>query len=124
MMTTTIDADTRRRGEAVCARLLDEIEKLGIAPGRLARLPAYDQAEFESSKDPYSGEETLCGHWRDARGHSIGQMKFHGDGSFYAEFDVVLPHPTDPCWFVEGVTAWGRGDAIKSEAKLLETLGE
>lgn len=123
-MMTTIDDESRRRAEAVCARLRGEIEKLGIAPERLARLPVYDQAEFETSKDPYSGEETLCGHWRDARGHSIGQMKFHGDGSFYAEFDVVLPHPGDPRWFVEGVTAWGRGDAIKSEAKLLEALGE
>lgn len=123
-MMTTIDDESRRRGEAVCARLLGEIEKLGIAPDRLARRPVYDQAEFETSKDPYSGEETLCGHWRDARGYSIGQMKFHGDGSFYAEFDVVLPHPGDPRWFVEGVTVWGRGDAIKSEAKLLEALGE
>ncbi|QJD28624.1 hypothetical protein [Methylococcus geothermalis] len=119
-----MDAGMKQRGEAVCARLRREIEKLGIAPDRLTRLPVYDEAEFEASKDPYSGEETLCGRWRDARGHSIGQMKFHGDGSFYAEFDVVLPHPGDPRWFVEGVTAWGRGDVIKSEAKLLEALGE
>lgn len=112
----------RQQGEAVCARLLSEIRKLGYAPEQLKSAPVYDQASLETSKDPYSGEETLCASWKDGHGHRIGEMKFHGDGSFYAEYDVVLPHPTDPRWFVEGVVVWGKDDTIKSEAKLLPAL--
>ena len=111
-------------GEAVCARLLTEIHKLGFMPGQLSQTPLYDQAGFETSEDPYSGEHTLCAYWKNSKGYRIGEMKFHGDGSFYAEYDVVLPHPRDPRWFVEGVVAWGRDNVIKSEAKLLPALGE
>jgi hypothetical protein len=112
------------REEAVCARLLSEIHKLGFTPEQLLRTPIYDQASQEISTDPYSGEDTLCLYWQNSHGHRVGQMKFHGDGSFYAEYDVVLPHPRDPRWFVEGVVAWGRDDLIKSEAKLLPALGD
>jgi hypothetical protein len=111
-------------GEVVCARLLDEIIRLGFEPDQLTQLPVYNLAKTERSKDPYSGEETLCLFWQNLRGHRIGQILFHGNGSFYAEYDVVLPHPTDARWFVEGVTAWGHNDVIKSEAKLLPALGD
>jgi len=114
-----------QRGEAVCVRLTDEIRKLGFPEEQIARLrPDYAAARFETSTDPYSGETTRCGTWHDARGQRIGEIKFHGDGSFFAEFDVVLPHPEDSRWFVEGVTAWGRGDIIKAEPKLLPSLGD
>lgn len=112
----------KQHGEAICTRLLSEMLKLGFLPEQLPHKPVYDQARFETSKDPYSGQETLCGYWQNPRGHRIGEMKFHGDGSFYAEYDVVLPHPKDPRWFVEGVLAWGRGEDIKTEAKLLPAL--
>jgi hypothetical protein len=111
-------------GEAVCARLLTEIHKLGFLPGQLDNAPIYGQAKFETSRDPYSGDNTVCAYWQNPHGFRIGQMKFHGDGSFYAEYDVVQPHPRDPRWFVEGVVAWGRDDVIKGEAKLLPALGD
>jgi hypothetical protein len=114
----------KQQGEAVCGRLLSEIHKLGFLPDQLTHAPVYDEASFETSKDPYSGEDTLCAYWQNPRGYRVGHMKFHGDGSFYAEYDVVLPHPKDPRWFVEGVVAWGRDDIIKSEAKLLLALSE
>lgn len=112
----------RKQGQAVCARLLSEIHKLGYTPDQLRHAPVYDQGSLESSKDPYSGEETRCVIWKDPHGHRIGEMKFHGDGSFYAEYDVVMPHPTDPRWFVEAVVAWGKDELIKSEARLLSAL--
>lgn len=114
----------RARGEAICARLLTEIHKLGFLPGQLKNTPNYEEGAIETSKDPYSGEDTLCLSWKNPAGSRIGLMKFHGDGSFYAEYDVVQPHPRDPRWFVEGVVAWGRDDTIKSEAKLLPALAE
>lgn len=114
----------KQQGDAVCARLVAEIHKLGFLPQQRVREPVYDAAAFERSRDPYSGEETHCAYWYDGNGHRIGQLKFHGDGSFYAEYDVILPHPKDPRWFVEGVVAWGRDNVIKSEAKLLPALGD
>lgn len=123
-MTNPTEVTQKIRAEAVCTRLLNEIRKLGFEPGQLAHTPNYEQADCESSKDPYSGEETFCLYWKDRRGHRLGEMKFHGDGSFYAEYDVVQPHPSDPRWFVEAVVAWGRDDSIKSEPKLLPALGE
>jgi hypothetical protein len=47
------------------------------------------------------------------------EQALNSDGTFYAEYDVVKPHPEKAKWFVEGVTAWGKADQIKSEAKLL-----
>lgn len=106
-------------GEAVCARLAEEIRKLGFAGGG----PVYAEAGFSRAKDPYSGEDSLVGVWRDARGGRLGEIKFHGDGSFYAEYDVALPHPRDGRWFVEAVVAWGRDGLVKSEARLLRAPG-
>jgi hypothetical protein len=112
--------DCKVLGEAVCASLAAEIHKLGFPAESLPMLPDYDKAGFSLAKDPYSGLESLCGVWRDAQGFRLGEMKFHGDGSFYAEYDVVRQHPSKPLWFVESVLAWGRDGVIKSEAKLLE----
>lgn len=111
-------------GEAIRARLLGEIFKLGFAEGQFAPLPEYAQADFSTARDPFSGDETLIARWRNERGHEIGSVKFHGDGTFYAEFDVLRPHPSDPRWFVEGVTAWGKGETIKAEPKFLAALAD
>jgi len=111
-------------GEAICARLIKEIYGLGFLPEQIAMKPVYSEARFETSRDPFSGNHTLCAYWHDRNGHRIGEMKFHADGSFFAEYDVILPHPKDPRWFVEGVVAWGRDDVIKSEPKLLPTIGD
>jgi hypothetical protein len=113
------------RGEAICERMAQEILKLGFGDDQVLRLkPIYADASFETSRDPFSGVATLYGVWHDGRGQRLGEIKFHGDGSFFAEYDVVLPHPRDTRWFVEGVTAWGRDDIIKAEPKLLPALGD
>ncbi|MDP3332876.1 MAG: hypothetical protein Q8S55_13000 [Methylococcaceae bacterium] len=39
--------------------------------------------------------------------------------ALYAEYDVVKQHPGKAKWFVESVTAWGNGENIKAEPKLL-----
>ncbi len=115
--------DGRPLGEAICRRLAAEIAKLGFPEEKLPPLPVFDEAGFATAKDPYSGLESLIGIWRNGQGYRMGEIKLHGDGSFYAEYDVALPHPTNARWFVEAVVAWGRGDTIKTEAKLLPALG-
>ncbi|MDD5273671.1 MAG: hypothetical protein PHU14_13240 [Methylovulum sp.] len=110
----------RPLAEAICLRLSEEINKLGFAPSESLAYPSYGEARFELVKDPYTGGHNLTCHWfNEANKQRLGRLQFNSDGSFYAEFDVVKPHPRKAKWFVEGVTAWGQADNIKAEAKLL-----
>lgn len=115
----------RTLGETLCLRLIEEIGRQGFPQGSLPAYPVYDEAEFTLGKDPYSGLEGLIGVWKNARGQRIGEIKLHGDGSFYAEYDVAALHPLHPRrWFVEAVVAWGRDELIRTEARLLPALGD
>ena len=114
----------RQLAESVCQRLGQEINKLGFDVAEIKNYPVYDEASFVLIKDPYTGEYNLTGYWYDAiNKQRIGRLQFNSDGTFYAEYDVVKSHPTKPLWFVEGVTAWGKADNIKAEAKLLPMAG-
>ncbi len=110
-------AQLRPRGEKIRAALMAEVAKLDLAAP--PALPQWESAAFELQRDPASGGETLAALWRNARGHQLGCILLHADGSFFAEYDVVQPHPRKPQWFIEAVTAWGRDDTIKSEPRLL-----
>lgn len=112
----------RRLGESVCERLQQEIDKLGLPSGDAVAGPCFEDAMFSIVVDPYSGEQDLTGYWYDAKRMKIGSLQFHAGGTFYAEYDVVKPHPVKPQWFVEGVSACGNGDDIKSEPRLLAAL--
>ncbi|MCQ8182556.1 hypothetical protein PL263_19065 [Methylomonas sp. EFPC3] len=111
----------RSFGKAVCQRMTENIVKLGFPLQTDLSLPDFDAAVFSLVTDPFTQSRDLVGYWYNAGKQRIGQIKFHGDGSFYAEYDVVKPHPTKKLWFVEAINAWGRQDNIKTEAKLLET---
>lgn len=102
--------------EHVCEALRKQAVKHGfqqaaqeIDGGRLVYDVIYDP----------SGSESLRGIWRGDDGWKRGQLLFHADGSFFAEYDVVRAHPEDPRWFVEAVEAWGRDEVIKSDLRLL-----
>jgi hypothetical protein len=107
----------RSLGEVICTRLRLEAVKLGLNEDVIE--PLLEMADYTLSRDPASGEDSLVGVWRDARGNKLGEILFHADGSFFAEYDVIRNHPQDSRWFVEAVTAWGRGSDIRSEARLL-----
>jgi hypothetical protein len=113
-------ADKRDFGKAVCQRISENIARLGFALQTQITLPDYDAAEFNVVTDPFTQSQDLVGYWYSANKQRIGQIKFHGDGSFYAEYDVVQPHPVKKHCFVEAINAWGRQDNIKTEAKLLD----
>ena len=108
-------------GHIVCAALDNEIGKIGFAREQIQPVK-FGAARFSLKKDTFSGEESLEGIWHNESGQRTGSILFHTDGSFYAEYDVVHPHPTDKRWFVEAVTAWGRGKVLKSEPRLLPAL--
>ncbi len=111
-------AEVQTQGVAICAALAAELRKVGFSDWE-ALTPAFAQAQFELSRDPYSGDHSLVGVWRGLVGDKRGSLLFHPDGTFYAEYDVIRPHPTAPHCFVEAVTAWGSAHAIKTEARLL-----
>jgi hypothetical protein len=114
----------RQLAESVCQRLSEEINKLGFAVAEIKHYPNYDDSNFVLIKDPYTGEQNLSCYWYNgANSQRIGRLQFNSDGSFYAEYDVVKTHPRKSNWFVEGVTAWGKADNIKAEAKLLPMPG-
>lgn len=107
----------RSIAEDVCKALSNEVIKMGLPDSCVDPDPG--RVEYLLSKDPGSGQNSLIGTWRDAKGQKQGEILFHADGSFYAEYDVISAHPTKPKWFVEAVIAWGRDNVIKSEPKLL-----
>lgn len=110
----------RALGSSICQRLAEEIGGLGFAVAEIPRYPSYDDAVFILIKDPYTGAQNLTGYWYDsAHKQRIGRLQFNSDGTFYAEYDVVKPHPGKAKWFVESVTAWGKDEQLKSEPKLL-----
>jgi hypothetical protein len=106
----------------VCKALELEVEKLGFEDGRIIEVD-FDKASCRLESDTGSGEQSLLGEWRDARGQMLGNFVFHADGSFFAEYDVVRAHPQRPRFFVEAVTAWGRHDTIKTEPRLIPYAG-
>lgn len=112
-------ASKRAFGTIVCQHIVENIAKLGFSVQTKIKLPKFDAAEFTMVTDPFTQSQDLVGYWYDAGKQRVGQIKFHGDGSFYAEYDVVQPHPHKKQVFVEAINAWGRMDNIKTEAKLL-----
>ncbi len=62
------------------------------------------------------------GTWRNPHGSRCGSLIINSDGSYYAEYDVLTPHPDKPAWFVEAVTAWGRDGVVKAEPRLLAAV--
>jgi hypothetical protein len=117
----------RAIGVRICERLRAEIDKLGFTGDKLANYPYYHTASFLFIKDPYTGDVNLTGYWynkHNRRVERIGRLQFNSDGSFYAEYDVAKPHPHKANFFVEAVTAWGKDDTIKTEARLLPMSAE
>lgn len=119
MSLTEAVAGKREFGLEICQRLHEEIDKLGFAAGEIASFPIYDEANFRLVKDPYTGDLNLAATWLDGQRQKLGSLQFNSDGTCYAEFDVVKPHPRKSRWFVEAVTAWGKQGELKAEAKLL-----
>ncbi|MGR9116024.1 MAG: hypothetical protein ACU85E_09680 [Gammaproteobacteria bacterium] len=109
-------------GRQICQEMLQAILKIGFTESEIDAIPDFAHAEFSLVKDPYTASENLTGCWYDKNKQRIGNIQFLSDGSFYAEYDVVKPHPTKKQWFVEAMSAWGKNGQIKTEAKLLPAL--
>lgn len=111
----------RALGESICMALSDEVTKIGL-PEKARLIAPWERARFEMQRDPASGQYSLVGTWQDSKGQRVGCIIFHCDGSFFAEYDIVEPHPTDQRWFVEAVNAWGKNETVKVEPRLLPSV--
>lgn len=114
-------AESQHWGEQICQSLSDAIRKLGFSDRQIPVIK-YADARFELSTDPLTQQQALQGVWSTDKNLKQGEIIFQVDGSFYAEFDVVQPHPQDQRWFVEAMTAWGREGSLKTDARLLSML--
>jgi hypothetical protein len=103
---------------AICKAMQQEVGRLGFEAGSV-RVGDPEAAVYRLSRDPASGEDSLLGEWRDGQGQKLGELTFHADGTFYAEYDVVRTHPGNQRLFVEAINAWGRGQEIKVEPRTL-----
>lgn len=104
--------------DQVFDQLYREVLKLGFNNGDVP-LKRPQDADYRLERDPSTSEYSLVGDWISEQGAKLGTLLFHADGSFFVEHDVVRPHPTRSGWFVEAVNAWGKGDTIRAEARLL-----
>ncbi len=123
-----VELDTSRQLpaalEAVARRLIIALQLEAERFSATGAAPCIDlaAAQFTRVVDPANQQPGYEGVWRNARKERCGGITFNSDGSFYAEYDLFCPHPSDEKWFVEMVTVWGNTDHISSEATLIPAL--
>lgn len=114
--------------------LPDELAELGVklclVLAEEARRHTGDQAPairledalFTRVIDRSNGLPGYEGVWRDAHAQKCGSLIINSDGSYCAEFDLLVLHPSKPRWFIEAVTVWGRDGVVKTEPRLLAAV--
>ncbi|HOI51740.1 hypothetical protein ACLIIZ_15610 [Azonexus caeni] len=102
-------------GESLCQALREQVGKLGLSIGDE---PRWSAAGFETVRDPFSQEESVVAVWRG--GERFGKATFFPDGRVFAEYQVLLPHPTQSGAYVDAVQVWGRPQAWRGEAVIVE----
>ena len=104
-------------GEALCAALRGQVEKLGLSIGDE---PLWAAATFEEKLDPFSQEISLIATWRGQQ--RDGTATFFPDGRVFAEYQVLLPHPEKPESYVEAVQIWGSAGKLRGDVVLAEYI--
>lgn len=110
--------------EAQAARIVQILQQQAERFSAIGDAPkiSMDDIRFNCVTDPSNQQAGYEGIWRNRRGDRCGSLTFNSDGSFYAEYDLFCPHPRDERWFVEMVTAWGAGEKLHSEVKLIPRM--
>jgi hypothetical protein len=107
----------RYHGVELIAALKEAIAKLNL-PGEVIAIPSFEAARFTLEHDLYNGERTLRAAFFPSQYYCIGFLLFHSDGSSFAEYHVMRPHPTHPSLFIEAVEAWVRDGKIQTDTRL------
>lgn len=109
----TAPQPTAEVGEAVCAALRAQVEKLGLSIGDE---PIWSQVSFEQAVDPFSQEVSAVAYWRG--GSRFGKATFFPDGRIFAEYQVLQPHPSVEGHYVDYVQVWGKPEKLRGDAVL------
>ena len=104
-------------GEAICAALRGQVEKLGLSIGDE---PRWAEASFVEQADPFSQEISQVGTWRGKARY--GTVTLFPDGRIFAEYQVLLPHPEKTDSYVESVQVWGRAEKLRGDPVIAEYI--
>lgn len=102
-------------GAAICAAVRGRVERLGLSIGDE---PVWDEACFVEQLDPLSRQTSVVGTWRG--GPRYGTVTLFPDGRVFAEYQVLLPHPTKPRCYVEAIQVWGRPEKLSGDAVIVD----
>jgi hypothetical protein len=110
--------------EAIVRRLVEILRGEAIKYVAADKLPDIrpESLVLEQVTDPANGKPGYEGVWRNELNERVGKLIVNSDGSYFAEYDLCVRHPSKPSWFIEAVTAWGRGDQLKAEPRLLPMI--
>ena len=110
--------------EALAERIVSVLQKEAVNFTATGAAPKIVLAALQFTRvvDPGNQLPGYEGVWRNSRNERCGTLTINSDNSFYAEYDLFCPHPRDPRWFVEMVTAWGNAESLRSEATLIPAL--
>jgi hypothetical protein len=110
--------------EVLAKRIVSALQKEAINHTATGAAPKIELAALQFTRviDPGNQLPGYEGVWRNARNDRCGTLTINSDNSFYAEYDLFCPHPRDPRWFVEMVTAWGNEESLRSEAALIPSV--
>jgi hypothetical protein len=106
---------------ALAERIVKALQQEAVNFTATGAMPKIELAAVQFTRviDPGNQLPGYEGVWRNARNERCGTLTFNSDNSFYAEYDLFCPHPRDARWCVEMVTAWGRDETLRCEAKLI-----
>jgi len=104
-------------GAELIAALQAKIDGLKL-PGEAIAVPSFDTARFTLEQDLYNGQQTLRAAFFPTPRYCIGFLLFHSDGSRFAEYHIMRPHPARPALFIEAVEAWVRDGKIQTDTRL------
>ncbi|MBI3901942.1 MAG: hypothetical protein HY306_03225 [Nitrosomonadales bacterium] len=110
-------ASASAHGAELIAALQEKITKLNL-PGDAITIPQFEAARFTLEHDLYNGQQTLRAAFFPSQHYCIGFLLFHSDGSSFAEYHIMRPHPNRPALFIEAVEAWVRDGKIQTDTRL------
>jgi hypothetical protein len=110
--------------EALAECIVSALQKEAVNFTASGATPKIELAAVQFTRviDPGNQLPGYEGVWRNARNDRCGTLTINSDNSFFAEYDLFCPHPRDPRWFVEMVTAWGNETSLRCEATLIPAL--
>jgi hypothetical protein len=110
-------ASASAHGAELIAALQEKIAKLNLSGDAIA-IPPFESARFTLEQDLYNGEQSLRAAFFPSQHYCIGFLLFHSDGSSFAEYHIMRPHPTRPELFIEAMEAWVRDGKIQTDTRL------